>query len=150
MAPGPFLSERNPPVQTRKTCMISFNKKGVGDHSCCRVGVFFLYFCFSCLFLLLLLLLINMLYLIYLCYLLSSYCFVLFCFVFVYLLFLFFFTHGAPLLLKLRSAYPPAHKKAYNPLACAERIPSAYPGKQRVFIGLCGAHTPSAYRSFLP
>ena len=58
-------------------------------------------------------------------------------------------THGGPLLIKLRSAYPPAPLKAYNPLACAERIPQCIPRKTAFFIGWCGAHTPSAYRSFL-
>ena len=47
-------------------------------------------------------------------------------------------THGGPLLIKLRSAYPPAHRKAYNPLACAERIPQRIPRKTAFFL-LAGA-----------
>ena len=45
-------------------------------------------------------------------------------------------THGGPLLIKLRSAYPPAHRKAYNPLACAERIPQRKPRKSAFFYWL--------------
>ena len=39
-------------------------------------------------------------------------------------------------MIKLRSAYPPAQRKAYNPLACAERIPQRIPRKTALFYWL--------------